>query len=106
MSYLEDSKKQAASGENKKYSPLYLRILFPFLSPFYYILGTATLKIFSGKIIKGLFEEADINNILYKYYFSELIYNLNKAIDDLDKIKNFFEDHYILDNLKIHYLIF
>ena len=99
-SYLEDSKKQAASEKNKDYPPLYLRILFPILSPFYYILGTPTLKIFLGKIVNYFLDEININNFIYKNYFSELIFSLNKGIDDLDKIRNYFENLYNLDKFE------
>lgn len=42
----------------------------------------------------------NIDDLLYETYFEELISNLNKAIEDLNVMKNKFEDEYILNKFE------
>ena len=80
-----------ASDDFKNRIPLAIKILFPILSPIYYIFGTPLIKIFSSKIINNLLEHMEIDNLLYETYFEELISCLNKAIDDLNEVRKNFE---------------
>ena len=96
----EELEIKKTSDDFKNNVPLALKILFPILSPFYYIFGTPIIAGFSGKIINSLLQEMEIDNMLYETYFEELISNLNKAIDDLDVIRNNFEDNYILEKFE------
>ena len=80
--------------------PLVAKIIFPILSPLYYIIGTPVLTIFVGKLTNRLLEELDVDDVIYQAYFEELIVNLNNAIDDLNKMKNHFEDKYTFDKFE------
>ena len=96
----EELKLDKEKNELKNTIPLAAKIIFPFLSPIYYILGTPIIGYFSKKIIKSMLESMEIDDLLYQAYFNEIINNLNKAIDDLDIIRNNFEDNYILEKLR------
>ena len=86
--------------ELKQIVPLYAKILFPFLSPVYYTLGTPLVSLYSKQISENLLKDIEINDILYQAYFNKIVNSLNKAIDDLNLMRNNFEDNYILEKLR------
>jgi len=98
---IEEEQFQSKAYEKIKNNiPLAVKIIFPFLSPIYYIIGTPIIKIFSGKIINFLLEQMEMDDMIYLVYFEELISNLNKGIDDLDDIRKHFQDIYNSDKFE------
>ena len=83
-------------NELKKTIPWYLKVLFPILSPIYYILGPPLIKIFSGKITDKIMKEIwpDIFEDFFSEYFKSIIKVFNKAINDLNLISQKFENIY------------
>ena len=90
--------------EIKNLIPTAVKILFPILSPLYYLFGTPLFKYISGKLVDELLEKMKIDDLIYEGYFEQLISNLNEGIDDLDKISKHFEEIYILDKFKAEIL--
>lgn len=81
---------------SSKNIPIYLKILFPILSPIYYVLGGPLIFTFSGKISKKICDEiwSDLIKTFFLVSFLDIIESFNKGIDDLKEIKEFFEDSY------------
>ena len=95
--FKDDNEIKQMTEDVKTSIPLAVKIIFPILSPLYYLIGAPVFKLFTGKIIDSLLEELDVDDIIYQAYFEELVANLNIAIDDLDKIRIHFEDVYALN---------
>ena len=76
--------------------PLFLKILFPIISPLYYLLGGSVLGFFINKISKKIadsFVEEVVDQNFY-LYFKRVIESFNKAIDSLEEISKNFEISY------------
>ena len=87
----------------KNYIPWYAKIIFPVLSPFYYLLGTPIFKLFSGKITDYFMEEIakfNLDECIFEIYFEGLTIQLNKGIDGLNEIRKYFERYYDLKKLE------
>ena len=91
--------------------PLYIKVLFPFLSPFYYLLGFPIIKIFSGKIINDIIFKG-INEIFYdfayEYFYFMIVLGLNDGIEGLNKISKKFKNLYFSKKLenKLYQILF
>ena len=88
------------SDEIKKKIPWYAKVLFPVLSPFYYLLGTPIIKFYSIKLLNyfldNIASESNLEDFIYEIYFGSIINNLNRGIESLDIIREKFEQHYII----------
>ncbi len=91
-------------------APWYLKVLFPFLSPFYYILGTPIVKIFSRKITNYVLKEMkiDIDDKINEFFFEEIVLGLNNGIDGLNEISKKFKNYYFSKKLenKLYQILF
>lgn len=87
--------------ETNKKIPWYLKVLFPILSPIYYIIGTPVITIFSKKITKLIMNEIWPDTIKkgFSSYFIYIIDSFNKAINDLCLLKNKFKKIYLINKL-------
>ena len=95
---IEELKKMEIDEEKEKVfkPPLFLKILFPIISPLYYLLGGSILGLFLNKISKKLadsFVEEAVNPNFY-LFFKRVIESFNKAIDSLEEISKNFEISY------------
>ena len=90
--------------------PWYLKVLFPFISPFYYIIGTPIVKIFSGKITNYILKEMkiDIDDKIYQFFFEEIVLGLNNGIDGLNEISKKFKNYYFSKKIenKLYEILF
>ena len=94
----EELKKMEIDEEKEKVfkQPLFLKILFPIISPLYYLLGGSILGLFLNKISKKIadsFVEEVVNQNFY-LFFKRVIESFNKAIDSLEEISKNFEISY------------
>lgn len=95
---LEEEIKKMAEDINNSI-PWYVKTFFPILSPLYYTFGTILVKFFSEKIINYLLgDEFKPDTIIFDMYFKLLIEFLNKGIDGLEAISEYFAKLYELDN--------
>ena len=110
-------KRVAENIKNK--IPFWAKLLFPVLSPFYYIIGTPIFKIFSENITDYFLNEIikfKMDDVIFNSYFEGLAYQLNRGIISLKLISKHFEDNYDLkkfeeeilkicndDNIEINY---
>ena len=95
--------------------PWYIKVLFPFISPFYYILGFPFIKIFSEKIINNIifniiFKDLDkvLNEFEYLYFNFIIVNCLNEGIEGLNKISKKFKNLYFSKKLenKLYQILF
>ena len=79
----------------EKKLPLFIRIIFPILSPVYYFLGGPIFAIFINKISNNIvdFIMEDVNKDFLKYFY-EIIISFNRAIDSLKIISENFKNIY------------
>lgn len=94
---------------------LYIKLLFPILSPFYYTLGFPIIKIFSETIINNIifniiFKDLDkeLNEFSYLYLKNFIVLGLNDGIEGLNKISKKFQNHYVSKKLenKLYEILF
>jgi len=98
LKYFEkDLKEKRIVDDINNSIPWYFRVFFPILSPVYYLLGTPIIKIFSGKIADFFMKEVmEVDNIFYDIYFQQLIFEMNNAINSLDKLSKYFNEKYAI----------
>ena len=95
-------KTKEASNEIKTKIPWYAKVLFPILSPFYYLIGTPIFKFYSIKLFNYFFDknESKIEDYFYEIYFKSIIKDLNRGIDALYINSKNFEEKYIIRNVE------
>lgn len=98
----EEAKKM--SNEIKTKIPWYAKVFFPVLSPFYYLLGTPIVKLYSIKLFNYFFDKpldgSEIKDLIYELYFKSIINDLNRGIEDLYINSKIFEQNYIIRNVE------
>ena len=97
-------KAKEMSNDIKTKIPTYAKFLFPVLSPFYYLFGTPIVKFYSIELINfflnKIFDESQIEDLIYKLYFESTINDLNEGIKALDLIREKFKQNYIIRNVE------
>ena len=97
---LENDAKESVKKFNSSI-PWYVKTFFPILSPLYYSVGTILVKFFSDKIINLLLgDKLKLDDLIFDIYFGKLIKDLNKGIDGLKNISEYFSKIYELENKK------
>ena len=94
-----EATKEIRKDEIQKKLPLALRILFPIISPIYYLLGTPILLIFINKLsnsLSNLLLEKDDKQFLK--YFLFIMRTFDTAIDNLKDINITFKNQYKIIN--------
>ena len=85
------------NSENDEKMPLSLRIIFPIISPIYYLLGTPILIIFvnklSNKLSDFIMERLDKDFLIY---FLFVMRTFDKAINNLKDISITFKNQYVI----------
>ena len=97
---LENDAKEAVKKFNSSI-PWYVKTFFPILSPLYYSVGPILVKFHSDIIISLLLgEKLKLDDFIFDIYFEKLIKDLNKGIDGLKNISEYFSKIYELENKK------
>jgi hypothetical protein len=92
------------SDQIKTKIPWYAKVIFPVLSPIYYLIGTPIFNFYSIDLVNyflnKVFEESKIEEFIYILYFGDIIKDLNKGIEALNIISKKFEQNYSIKNVE------
>ena len=78
---------------NESLLPAFVKVIFPILTPIYYILGFPIMAFWSEKISKKIVDEI-LSKENFIDYFKEVIISFNKGIDALSELTKYFQDLY------------
>ena len=96
---INEAQKNIKRDDINEKLPLALRIIFPIISPIYYLLGTPILLIFINKISNSLTNILlDMDNWPFVKYFLFIMRTFDKAIDNLKDISITFKNQYKIIN--------